>query len=188
MKRLFENVSGNSFKLLSEAREISEGLVASGVKKVFMNSGNAPISYNRIECVGLGYIKDVNTAKKVALQEARELMKEFGYKDSEEEAKFVKDSANVRPMKENEFGKLDAQSPEGRLAQRSSNEPAHDETDTGNPEESEEVKIGMEILDYISVIYTNNPQLRHDTDENDIQVNLKKIEAAARRLLKMHGK
>lgn len=164
MKKLFENIEGNRFKLLSEVKDIREGLVASGVKKVFMNSGHTPISYNRIESVGLGYIKDINTAKRVALQEARALMTEFGYKDSEEEGKFVKDTPSPMPLKKES-----------------------DEADMSKPEESEEVKIGMEILDYISVIYTNNPQLIGDTDENDIQIYLKKIETAARRLLKMHG-
>jgi len=92
------------------------------------------------------------------------LMTEFGYKDSEEEGKFVKDTPSPMPLKKES-----------------------DEADMSKPEESEEVKIGMEILDYISVIYTNNPQLIGDTDENDIQIYLKKIETAARRLLKMHG-
>jgi hypothetical protein len=182
MKKLFENIEGNKFRLLSEGKEINEALVASGVKKVFMNSGDAPISYYRIESVGMGYIKDINTAKKVALQEARELMKEFGYKDSEDESKFVKDTPNPLPVKENDYSKLSAENPEHSMAKRTS-----DEDNMSNPEEKREVQIGKEILDYLSVIYTNNPHLIHDTDENDIQVYLKKIESTARRLLKMHG-
>ncbi len=174
MKKLFENITGNSFKLLSEAREISEGLVASGVKKVFMNSGNAPISYHRIESVGLGYIKDINTAKKVALQEARELMKEFGYKDSEEESKFIKDSPNVRQMKENDFSKLSAENPEHTLAKRSSNEPVDKEMDMSNPEERREVEIGKEILKIC------NEHLPYSEP-------VKTIERLAEELIKMHG-
>ena len=38
---------------------------------------------------------DVNTAKKVALQEARELMKEFGYKDSEDKEVYENDIVEV---------------------------------------------------------------------------------------------
>ena len=179
MKKLFENITGNSFKLLSEAREISEGLVASGVKKVFMNSGNAPISYNRIECVGLGYIKDVNTAKKVALQEARELMKEFGYKDSEDESRFVKDSANTRPIKENDFSKLSAENPEHSLAKRSSDEPSHDETDMSNPEEKREVQIGKALLTIAA--HENKRVLPGGTN------SWEKVQKLAQELIQMHG-
>ena len=73
-------------------------------------------------------------------------------------------------------------------AKVASNEPSPEETDMGDPEEKEEVTLTNEILNCISVIYTNNPDLIHDSDENDIQINLKKIEKAARQLLKIHGK
>ena len=176
--RLFENVGGNRFKLLKESVNVNESLVASGIKKVFMNSGG-DISFKRIETVGMEYIKDITTAKQVALQEARILAKEYGYKEDEDQAKFVK---------ENDFSKLDAQNPSHVQAKVASNEPASDETDMGNPEEKEEVKLANEILNCLSVIYTNNPELVPDSDENDIQINLKKIEKAARQLLKIHGK
>ena len=175
--KLFENAGGNKFRLLKESVNVNESLVASGLKKVFMNAGNA-ITFNHIESVGMGYIKDINTAKQVALQEARVLAKEYGYKEDEDKARFVK---------ENDFSKLDAQNPSHAQTKVASNEPASDETDMGNPEEKEEVKLASEILNCLSVIYTNNPELIHDTDENDIQVNLKKIEKAARQLLKIHG-
>ena len=98
--RLFENTGGNKFRLLKESVNVNESLVVSGLKKVFMNGSS--ISYNHIESVGMGYIKDINTAKQVALQEARILAKEFGYKEDEDKTKFVK---------ENDFSKLDAQNP-----------------------------------------------------------------------------
>ena len=167
--RLFENTGGNKFRLLKESVNVNESLVASGLKKVFMNAGSS-ISYNHIESVGMGYIKDINTAKQVALQEARILAKEFGYKEDEDKAKFVK---------ENDFSKLDAQNPSHAQAKVASNEPSPEETDMGDPEEKEEVTLANEILNCISVIYTNNPDLIHDSDENDIQINLKKIEKAA---------
>jgi len=122
MKKLFENIEGNRFKLLTENQQVNESLVASGLKKVFMNAGNA-ISYNHIESVGMGYIKDITTAKRVALQEARELAEEFGYRDNEEDARFIKDSPNARPLKKEDS-----------------------ETDMNNSEEKREVQIGKEII------------------------------------------
>jgi hypothetical protein len=93
MNKLFENVDGNRFKLISESIEEQEpksSLVRKGLKKVF-SEGEKEYSYKRLEGVGLGYIRNVSEAKKCALQEARELALEFGYKDNEEEAKFIKE-------------------------------------------------------------------------------------------------
>jgi hypothetical protein len=121
MKKLFENVDGNRFKLISESIEESEpksSLVRKGLKKVF-SEGEKEYSYKRLEGVGLGYIRNVSDAKKCALQEARELALEFGYKDNEEESKFVKENG-------------------------------HGESDMSNPKEAREVQIGKEILNIAS--------------------------------------
>jgi len=119
MKKLFENVEGNKFKLLKENQINTEELVCSGLKKLFSNS-DFNISYNRVESVGMGYIKDINTAKRVALQEAKRIAESFGYQDNEEEAKFTKES---------------------------SVEETHSESDMSNPEEKREVQIAKEISD-----------------------------------------
>ena len=121
MEKLFENVNGNQFKLISEGiteDEPKSSLIRKGLRKVF-SEGEKEYSYKKLQGVGLGYIRNVSEAKKCALKEARELALEFGYKDEEEEQKFVK--------KEN-----------------------HPETDMSNPEESREVKIGKAILQAIS--------------------------------------
>lgn len=91
MKKLFENVEGNKFRLLSESTEPKHELVESGLKKVFSNA-DGDISYRRIENVGLGYIKDVSEAQRVALQTARRLSESFGFKDDENSEKFVKEN------------------------------------------------------------------------------------------------
>jgi hypothetical protein len=168
--KLFENIGGNRFKLLTEERNINESLIASGVKKVFMNAGG-PISYKQIESVGMGYIKDINTAKKVALQEARILAKEFGYKEDENKAKFVK---------ENDFSKLDAQNPEHALAKRTSDEPAHDETNMENPEEKREVQIGREII-------KKTQSLVNVISDEDWAKYVTPIQKLARELIEIHG-
>lgn len=117
MKKLFENVEGNKFKLISENIEESEpksSLVRKGLKKVF-SEGEKEYSYKKLQGVGMGYIRDIAEAKKCALQEARELALEFGYRDEEEEQKFVK-----------EIG--------------------HSEYDMGNSEEKREVQIGKRLI------------------------------------------
>jgi len=167
--RLFENTGGNKFRLLKESVNVNESLVASGLKKVFMNAGNA-ITFNHIESVGMGYIKDINTAKQVALQEARVLAKEYGYKEDEDKARFVK---------ENDFSKLDAQNPSHSLAKRSSEEPVHDEADTNNSEEKREVQIGEEILQCLVKI--SQPRGQGE------QFAFEKIRELATELIKMHG-
>lgn len=154
---LFENVKGNQFRLLKEATNVNESLVASGVKKVFMNAGQLPISYNRIEAVGLGYIKDITTAKQIALSEARMLAKEFGYQDNQEDAKFIKGSEDM-PAKNEE----------------------HDETNMKNPEEKREVQIGKEII-------SKTQHLVNIIPEDDWAKYVTPIQALAKELIKMHG-
>ena len=158
-KKLFENVEGNRFKLLTESLDNPSELVSSGLRKVFSN-GHPKISYSQIETVGLGYIKDINEAKRVALNAARKLIKEYGYKDQEEEKKFVKDSANTLPLKK--------------------------EVQNETGEEEREVQIGKEILSLLGAIYKNNPELHADNDSGPTN-DLRKIEKLARELLKLHG-
>jgi len=97
MKKLFENIVGNQFKLLKE--DIGgEQLVASGIKKVFANAhdtGQRTIPYDRIEAVGLGYIKDVSTAQKVAYHEAVQIADKFGYWDDTEHEQFALNDGTV---------------------------------------------------------------------------------------------
>jgi|SRR5579862_9473160 len=90
---LFENIGGNHFRLLKEAANKNESLISSGLKKVFSN-GDDSISYQRIEAVGLSYIKDINEAKRIALDEANNVAKLFGYKNDINEAKFIKEVGN----------------------------------------------------------------------------------------------
>lgn len=90
MAKLYENIDGNKFKLLVEAINPDRtNLVRAGIKKVF-STGDKEIPYYRMEGVGFGYIKDVSTAKKCALQESIDLAPEFGYENDEDEQKFVK--------------------------------------------------------------------------------------------------
>lgn len=94
MKKLFENVSGNQFRLITEgviADENPKGkLIREGLKKVFANGGNK-LSYTYVANIGLGYIKDVTEARKCAIQEAREIAKDYGYTDNESTQTFVKE-------------------------------------------------------------------------------------------------
>jgi len=69
-------------------------LVWSGLTKVFSNDA-FKISYKQIEAVGLGYIKDVSEAQRVALQAARELAPKHGYVEDENNRTFVKSSGGV---------------------------------------------------------------------------------------------
>jgi len=98
---LFENVGGNRFRLLKEATNVNESLISSGLKKVFSTSDDA-ISYQRVEAVGLSYIKDITEAKRVALDEAKSIAKSFGYKDVVSEARFVKEEHEETDMNNSE--------------------------------------------------------------------------------------
>jgi hypothetical protein len=127
MEKLFENVDGNQFKLISEGvseDEPKSSLVRKGLKKVF-SEGEKEYSYKRLEGVGLGYIRSISEAKTCALQEARELALEFGYKDDENNAKFVK-------------------------------EDGHGESNVSNPEEKREVQIGKKIIELCKLVGGHN--------------------------------
>ena len=119
-QKLFKNVEGNSFRLITESiTETVKGadLVREGLKKVF-SAGGTQIPYRRLENVGLGYIKDVSEATKIALQESRILAKEYGYVDEEGSQSFIRETP-------------------------------HPEANMANPEEKREVQIGKTILDVI---------------------------------------
>jgi hypothetical protein len=93
-KRLFENVNGNTFKMLkenTESKPMHEAVVASGLKKVFENA-KSKVTYKQVEAVGFGYIKDLTEAKNTAMKEARILAKEFNFKENEETGVFVKET------------------------------------------------------------------------------------------------
>lgn len=101
-QQLFENVGGNKFKLLTENISESKGnQVRGGLKKVF-SSADREISYNRLQSIGLGYIREVSEAMKFALQEAKELAPEFGYKDDQANAKFIKEETETVERPESE--------------------------------------------------------------------------------------
>jgi hypothetical protein len=146
-QKLFENVSGNQFRLMTESADPKAGMIREGLKKVFASANGKGLSYKSLQNFGLGFIKDVTEARKCALQEARDLAPEFGYRDNEKSAQFVR---------ENDFSKLDAQNPEHRMATRSSDELDGNESDMSNPEEAREVQIGHEILDAYNK-YKNDP-------------------------------
>jgi hypothetical protein len=168
----------NLKKLLTEQVEPKQKVqeaadhVRSGLEKVF-SAGDREISYRRCENVGLGYIKSVSEAVKVAVEESRKVAKTFGYKDDEHNAKFIKE--------ENDFSKLSAENPEHSLAKMTSDEVPHDETDMSNPEESREVKIGRELMAVYEALVQNT------TDEEATMKSLTKLHDLAQELLKMHG-
>jgi hypothetical protein len=145
--------------------------VRSGLEKVFA-AGDVEISYRRCENVGLGYIKSISEAMKVANTEARVLAKTFGYRADDSKKIFIKE--------DNNFGSLDAQSPEGALAKQTSDEQPHDERDMSNPEEKSEVEIGKEILAVIE------EHLSHDLHSYHAE-GVQKIKALAEKLVQMHG-
>ncbi len=130
-QKLFESVSGNQFKLISENINglTRESLVKEGVRKVFMNAGNK-ISYKHVQNVGLGYIKDVTDARKCAIQEARVLAKEYGFADNENTQTFVREDGEMSDYDRGEFEN-------GRPPVST---PGH------GAEEQREIQIGKEIL------------------------------------------
>jgi len=164
-QKLFENVGGNSFKLITEnVEEINPKvkLVREGLKKVF-GAGHKEISYKRLQGVGLGYIKSVADAQKTAIQEARILAKECGYMDDENSQKFVK---------ENDFSNIDAQSSTSAGAKIGSHE-----SDMGAPEEKREVQIGKEIMGII-----DSPGM-----DRVMETEKSKLRRLAQELIQMHG-
>jgi len=180
-QKLFSNVGGNQFRLITESVEYNSDKpygheqVREGLKKVLSNGGKE-ISYKRLQNVGLGYIKDVTQAARCALREAKALAEEFGYQDDEQQQKFVK---------ENDFSKLSAENPEHRMAQVGSDEGGHDESDTSSSEETREVQIAKEILSITSKYGLKTSQ--HDLPEESSKAGFNKIGELANELIQMHG-
>ena len=168
-QKLFENLGGNTFKLITESvveDNPKASLVREGLKKVF-SAGDKSLSYKRLQGVGMGYIKSVEEAKKTAIQEARELAKEYGYVENENAQAFVK---------EDEHDRIDPDQKWDTVPQL----PKHNETDMSNSEEAQEVQIGKEILSLISgVDGASTTQELYDV--------LTKIVPLAQKLITMHG-
>lgn len=151
MKKLFENVSGNQFKLITESiTEIIQGseLVREGLKKIFAN-GSKEISYQHLAGVGMGYIKDITIARKCALQESQDLAPSYGYIPNDSEQKFVKEDGTTS------YGESKPRPPKADISQKSTEE----------PEENREANIANEI---ISITKSNKwgkyPDLQKVTD------------------------
>ena len=163
--KLFKNVGDNQFKLITEnvapiTTSPSVGALQSGLKKVF-SEGVGEISYTKIQNMGLGFIKDVFSAKKCALDESRILAEEFGYKDDECNKKFVKEDGE---MSSYDVGNYE-------------NEPKHSETDMANKEEKREVQIGKSIMRYANEI----------SERADLETLKSYIIELANELVVMHG-
>jgi hypothetical protein len=146
--------------------------VHNGLHKVF-GAGDPEISVRRCENVGLGYIKSISEAIKIANTEARKVAKIYGYRLDESNGKFIKE--------DNDFSKLDAQSPEGALAKTTPEELPHDETDMSNSEEKSEVRIGKEILNLTAKLRTAV------SADHEAQEAVTQIQALAKELLEIHG-
>jgi hypothetical protein len=96
MKKLFGNVGGNQFKLLTESITLQDNNVQlrNGLRKIF-ESGDDELSYTRMQNMGFGFISNALNAKSIALEESKNLAKEFGYKDDINNAKFIKENSSV---------------------------------------------------------------------------------------------
>jgi hypothetical protein len=143
--------------------------VHNGLQKVFA-TGDPEISINRCENVGLGYIKNISEAFKVAKIEAMKVAKTFGYRLDEEQAKFVKE--------ENDFSKLDAQNPTSAMAKMTPDE--NPDAAPHAQEEKSEVQIGNEILNIIEESLQFDLHPAHAKD-------VIRIKELAEKLLQMHG-
>jgi len=163
--KLFENVGGNKFKLLTEAMNPDRAkLIREGLKKVFTNT-KKELSYDKVQNFGLGFIKDVTEARKCALQEARDIAPALGFADHPETGTFVKeaDTGFDAPTKSGDTG-------------------FDDEETSNSPEEKREVQIGKELVRLSHQIGTTSSGAPSTT--RAIQ---KDIETLANELIKMHG-
>lgn len=173
----------NLKKLLTESADPkqkiqeSSDLVRGGLEKVFSNStGNIP--YRRLENVGLGYIKSVSEAIKVALQESRKVAKTYGYRDDETNEVFIK---------ENDFSAMSAENPSHRDAMKTTGELPHGEMDSSNGEEQQEVKIGNQIIGLTKIVQEKLERHSLGQDGMDIIASVGHIELLAKKLIEMHG-
>jgi len=164
-EKIFRNVGGNTFKLLTESinnddKPQNANLVREGLKKVFAAAGKE-LSYKRISNVGMGYIKNIADATKCALREAQEIASDYGYKDDENNQKFVK---------------CEETNPE--MTPEMTPDPSTPSSATStNGGEKREVQIGKEILKISNKIQTQG------YDQHSISA----IERFATELIKMHG-
>lgn len=161
-QKLFENVGGNQFKLITESVEEvnpKAKLVREGLKKVF-SSGDKKLSYKRLQGVGLGYIKSVEEAKKTAIQEARELAKEYGYMDNENAQAFVKEAMTGEGFQET----------------------SHDEVGSG-ASEKREVQIGTEIT---NIAWEIGKLVKNSPEREGLIEHLRQITVLANELIALH--
>ena len=166
LKQLLTENTVASKPRLTEADHVQNGL-----QKVFA-AGDVEISFRRCENVGLGYIKSISEAVKISMQESRKCAKMFGYREDADNAKFIKEDVN-------DFGKIDAQSPEGAMTKVSPEE-LPDSQDHAEEEKSE-VRIANAIISIIDSI---------NDWENEGEENMQKgmkIKQLAQELLKIHG-
>ena len=170
-QKLFENVGGNQFKLITESvEEINPNtkLVREGLKKVF-GAGTKTLSYKRLQGVGLGYIRHVEEAKKTALQEARILAKEYGYTENENAQSFVKEDGE---MSDNDRG--DAENGQWEKVPTSSHSVPYNPNQS---DEKREVEIGHEI---IAIIESPGMDQAMETEKG-------KLRQLAEELIQLHG-
>jgi hypothetical protein len=158
--KLFENVGGNKFKLLTESMNPDKAkLIREGLKKVFANT-EKELSYDKVQNFGLGFIKDVSSARKCALQEARDIAPTLGFADHPETGTFVKE---VEWHDEESYKK--------------SHGDTHDnDYPEGESDEKREVQIGKEILELLQWAGTEKNQEAWD-----------KVEKLAQELIDMHS-
>lgn len=177
MKKLFENVNGNQFRLLTESIETKSSVsdvLREGLKKV-MAGGKSEISYRQLENLGLGFIKDVTEARKCALRESRGIASQYGYSDDQVNSKFIKEDG--------EMSDYDRSSYENG-AYQTNNTKKHPESDMSNPEENREVQIGMEILK-ISEQYGLKTS-KHELPEETSKAGFNRISELAQELIELH--
>ena len=173
--KLFKNAGGNQFKLITEnvtstSSSPSISALQSGLKKVFSESVGE-ISYMKIQNMGLGFIKDVFSAKKCALDESRILAEEFGYKDDASNKKFIKEDGEMSSYDVGNY-----ENPVSRPI------PSSDELATGKnagwgDDEKREVQIGKEIL---SILGSAGMDRAMETEKG-------KLRQLANELIQMHG-
>ena len=178
---LFKKTGNNKFQLLTEntttqpkTNEVIQ--LSNGLKKIFCEEGITEVSYNRVQNMGFGFIKDIHSAKLVALEESRILAEEFGYRDDVDNAKFIKEDGEV-----SDYDRASAENPTSQPA------PSPEELTTGKnagwsskSEEKREVQIGKEIINKTQILVNK-------ISEEDWGKYVTPIQALANELIQMHG-
>lgn len=152
--------------------------VHNGLHKVF-GAGEPEVSVRRCENVGLGYIKNISEAIKIANTEAQKVAKIYGYRLDEAKGKFIKE--------DNDFSKLDAQSPESAQAKVTPDEQPHDETNMDEPEEKEEVKLAKKIKLCTSLLRKYLDGKVDIENGSGTGATIRTIDECADKILNMHG-